>query len=102
MTVEIVLKVKSGDDSVRILRMLLGSGTSTTMLLDKHIECGRLSGCKGRPLKWINLPDPNDLLSPTFVNMTNKLAAKYASPARETSDPLVRFTYPVLNTAADL
>jgi class 3 adenylate cyclase len=49
----------------------------------------------------INLPDPNDPLSPAFVNTTNGWAAKYASPDRDTSDPLVRFTYPVLDTAAD-
>jgi hypothetical protein len=46
----------------------------------------------------INLPNPNN---PDGVKAINGWAAKYAGPDRDTSEPFVRFTYPVLDTAAD-
>jgi hypothetical protein len=48
---EIVLKVKFGDGSIHFLKRLLDSDTSAAMLLQKHVEPGRISGNKRHPLK---------------------------------------------------
>jgi hypothetical protein len=54
-TAEIVVEVRFKDGSVHLLRTLLDSGTSATMLLRKHVEPGRISKYKGNPVKWTTL-----------------------------------------------
>ncbi len=54
-TTEIVVEVRFKDGSVHLLRTLLDSGTSATMLLRKHVEPGRISKYKGTPVKWTTL-----------------------------------------------
>jgi class 3 adenylate cyclase len=49
----------------------------------------------------VNLPDANDPDNVNTLKVINDWAAKYVSPDRDTSEPFVRFTYPVLDTAAD-
>jgi hypothetical protein len=43
------------DGSVHLLRTLLDSGTSATMLLRKHVEPGMISKYEGNPVKWTTL-----------------------------------------------
>ena len=54
-TTKIVVEVRFKDGSIHLLRTLLDSGTSATMLLRKHAEPGRISKYKGNPLKWTTL-----------------------------------------------
>jgi hypothetical protein len=54
-TTEIVVEMRFKDGSVHLLRTLLDSGTSATMLLRKHVELGRISKYKGNPVKWTTL-----------------------------------------------
>jgi hypothetical protein len=54
-TTEIVVEVRFNNGSVHLLRTLLDSGTSATMLLRKHVEPGRISKYKGNPVKWTTL-----------------------------------------------
>ncbi len=49
------MEVRFRDGSVHLLRTLLDSGTSATMLLRKHVEPGRISKYKGNPVKWTTL-----------------------------------------------
>ena len=52
---EIVVEVRLKDGSVQLLRTLLDTGTSDTMLLHKFIEPGRISKYKGKTTKWTAL-----------------------------------------------
>lgn len=48
----------------------------------------------------LNIVDPNDPSSQESVNDTNEWAAQFVSNDKDHTEPLVRFLYPVLDTAA--
>jgi hypothetical protein len=50
-----VVEVRFKDGSVHLLQTLLDSGTSATMLLQKHAELDRISKYKGNPVKLTTL-----------------------------------------------
>ena len=54
-TTEIVVEVRLKDGSAQLLRTLLDTGTSATMLLRKFVEPGRISKYKGKSTKWTTL-----------------------------------------------
>ncbi len=54
-TTEIVVEVQFKDGFIHLLQTLLDSGTSATMLLQMHVEPGRISKYKENPVKWTTL-----------------------------------------------
>ena len=54
-TTEIVIEVRLKDGGAQLLRTLLDTSTSATMLLCKFVEPGRISKYKGKATKWTTL-----------------------------------------------
>ena len=52
---EIAIEARLKDGSVQLLRTLLDTATSATMLLHKFVEPGKISKYKGKATKWTTL-----------------------------------------------